>query len=93
MSEKTDYSQVRLARSRAIRLKCLDCCCGSSHEVRICSIKTCALWRYRLGKELRDELYQLAHSTSKNGALYGGLEDSEAFDDELQGEDLGNDDV
>ena len=35
---------------KAIRLKCLDCCCGSSNEVKLCSIEHCALYPYRFGK-------------------------------------------
>lgn len=34
---------------KAIRLKCLECCCGQSYEVRMCHIKDCALWSYRFG--------------------------------------------
>ena len=34
---------------RAIRAKCLDCCCGSAREVRLCSCFSCALWGYRKG--------------------------------------------
>lgn len=34
---------------KAIRLKCLDCCCGSSAEVRRCHIDKCALHGYRFG--------------------------------------------
>ena len=41
----------RITRGKAIRLKCLDCCCGSALEVRLCEIRRCPLWRYRLGKE------------------------------------------
>ena len=26
----------RITRKRAIRLKCLDCCCDSAHEVKLC---------------------------------------------------------
>lgn len=33
----------------AIRLKCLECCCGQAVEVRLCHIKDCALWSYRFG--------------------------------------------
>lgn len=36
---------------RAIRAKCLDCCCGSPHEVKLCSAKDCSLYTYRLGKD------------------------------------------
>lgn len=47
----------RLTRAKAIRMKCLDCCCGSSLEVNHCPTKDCPLWRYRRGIEERDELY------------------------------------
>lgn len=35
---------------KAIRAKCLDCCCGSSHEVRLCTVEKCPLYLYRFGK-------------------------------------------
>lgn len=35
---------------QAIRAKCLDCCCGQAHEVKICHIERCPLHPYRLGK-------------------------------------------
>ena len=35
---------------KAMRAKCLDCCAGSAKEVRLCGIKTCPLYAYRLGK-------------------------------------------
>lgn len=34
---------------KAIRAKCIECCCGQSKEVRECSIKECALYPYRMG--------------------------------------------
>jgi len=43
--------QERLTRGKAIRLKCLDCCCGNSAEVRRCHMTNCPLHRYRLGRE------------------------------------------
>lgn len=42
----------RLTRSKAIRQKCLDCCCGQAHEVKKCTLTNCPLWNYRLGKEV-----------------------------------------
>lgn len=57
MDEKTDYSLIRLTPTKAIRAKCIDCCCGQVAEIRRCSIKACALWRYRMGREQRDNLY------------------------------------
>lgn len=47
----------RLSPMKAIRAKCLDCTCDQQAEVRLCEIKTCALWRFRMGREERDELY------------------------------------
>lgn len=35
---------------KAMRLKCLDCCCSSSEEVKQCAIPECSLYPYRLGK-------------------------------------------
>lgn len=35
---------------KAIRAKCLDCCCGSSNEVRLCTATGCPLYEFRLGK-------------------------------------------
>ena len=46
----------RINRSKAIRLKCLDCMCGQQAEVRKCPSTNCALWRYRMGREENDEL-------------------------------------
>ena len=33
---------------KAIREKCLDCCCGNAAEVRKCVATDCALWPYRM---------------------------------------------
>lgn len=35
---------------KAIRAKCLDCCCGNVAEVRRCPVEKCALHPYRMGK-------------------------------------------
>ena len=35
---------------KAIRAKCLDCCCGSTKEVRLCPVIECALYPYRFGR-------------------------------------------
>lgn len=34
---------------KAIRAKCLDCCCDSPVEVRLCPSRNCALHPFRLG--------------------------------------------
>lgn len=47
----------RISRAQAIRLKCLDCCVFQANEVKLCSSKECPLWRYRMGHEVKDDLY------------------------------------
>lgn len=43
---------------KAIRAKCLDCCCGQIAEVRLCTVKKCALYPYRMGHRPKvDNLY------------------------------------
>lgn len=37
----------RGSRVAAIKLKCLDCVCWNSAEVRRCEIRDCALWPFR----------------------------------------------
>jgi hypothetical protein len=42
--------EKRISPLKAIRLKCLDCCCGSAHEVKLCTAEKCPLYLFRLGK-------------------------------------------
>jgi len=39
----------RMSQTKAIRLKCLDCCVGSSDEVRKCVAVACPSWPFRMG--------------------------------------------
>lgn len=48
MTQTNDFSQ-RMSPSRAIRLKCLDCCSNSQAAVKACPVTGCALWNFRLG--------------------------------------------
>ena len=34
---------------KAIRAKCLDCCCDNATEVRKCVMADCPLWPFRMG--------------------------------------------
>lgn len=38
-----------LTPMKAIRAKCLDCCCGQANEVRLCTATQCPLYEYRSG--------------------------------------------
>lgn len=35
---------------KAIRAKCIDCCCGDTKEVDLCTAEDCPLYHYRFGK-------------------------------------------
>ncbi len=48
--------EERVTRGKAIRLKCLDCCCGNAVEVRLCQLRRCPLWRFRMGREALAEI-------------------------------------
>lgn len=37
----------RKSPMKAIREKCLDCCCGQPSEIRACESVKCALWPFR----------------------------------------------
>lgn len=59
----------RVGRAKAIRLKCLDCCCGNTAEVRKCPAINCPLWRYRMGKEIKDD---------ENTSIFDDFEDEDS---------------
>ena len=62
----------RVSRSKAIRLKCIDCCAGNMAEVRKCPAEQCPLWRYRMGKEIRD-----GYTSSENTSFSDDFEDED----------------
>lgn len=43
----------RLSPMKSIRKYCLDCCVGSSKEVRFCVIPACPLFPFRFGKRVK----------------------------------------
>ncbi len=51
---------------KAIRAKCIDCCCGQRAEVRRCQLTACPLWPFRLGKNPR-----AARGTQNTGETQG----------------------
>lgn len=42
--------EKRISPLKAIRLKCLDCSCGSSNEVKLCPASKCPLYPFREGR-------------------------------------------
>ena len=77
---------MKLTPMKAIRLKCLDCCCGSFTEVKLCNIKTCPLYPYKSGhkpKKDTEEYNFIANSSFiKNYAATPLLNGKESY---LQG--------
>ena len=61
ISRQTNYNSTRLNRAKAIKQKCLECCCDIRSEVKNCQSVECSLWRYRTGREERDCLYYESH--------------------------------
>lgn len=60
--------EKKITRGKAIRLKCLDCCCGSAVEVRRCSSTACPLWPYRLYGTVAAKTPQKTGVFSENNA-------------------------
>lgn len=50
MNEETKGEGKHITPLRAIRAKCLDCCCGSPAEVSDCPCVDCSLYQFRFGK-------------------------------------------
>lgn len=46
---------TRLTPMKAIRAKCLECSNYQTKEVRLCSVKKCALYGYRMGHRPKDK--------------------------------------
>ncbi len=40
---------------KAIRAKCLDCSNGQTKEVKMCPIKDCPLYPYRMGRKPKED--------------------------------------
>ena len=44
---------------KALRLKCLDCCLGQAHEVRLCPCKDCPHYASRFGRKPKNQMPKL----------------------------------
>ena len=59
----------RLSRTKAIRMKCLDCSGDNMAEVRKCPATNCPLWRYRMGREENDEFKPVREKRKKSDKI------------------------
>lgn len=48
--ELTGAGHKPMSAQDALRLRCIDCCAGSTDEVRKCVAVACAAWPFRMGK-------------------------------------------
>jgi len=48
--EENRYETKLLTPIKSIRVKCLDCSNYQYKEVRLCPVKSCSLYPYRMGK-------------------------------------------
>ena len=48
--DNEDNEGTIISPLKAIRAKCLDCCCGQRLEVKLCTATTCPLYAFRMGK-------------------------------------------
>jgi len=55
---------------RIVRLKCLECVCGSTKDVRLCTCSSCYLWPYRLGRMPLRKDFQVP-DRDQNGHVVG----------------------
>lgn len=56
---------TKLTPMKAIRKKCIDCCCGSKYEVKLCTCENCPLFPYRMGhRPLGDKVITEAEKNS-----------------------------
>lgn len=53
---------------KAIRAKCLDCCCGQVKEVRLYPCQNCPLYPYRMGKRPRTAANTCEEADGENTA-------------------------
>ena len=70
---------------KAIRAKCLDCCCDSAAEVRRCPIESCSLWPYRMGhrpksKSSKASMGKTAPECKSCGRRHWGFQQCESAD-------------
>ena len=66
--QKIDFRKVKVVRSKAIRLKCVDCTNYQQAEIPLCTIYHCPLYPYRMGNR-SEKTQKLVTITSKDGTI------------------------
>jgi len=48
VEELQQLGHARMSPLKALRLRCVDCCAASAHELRLCVSVTCPSWPFRM---------------------------------------------
>lgn len=74
----------KLTAMKAIRAKCLQCTLGQTSEIKECTVKTCALWSFRMGHAPKPAVNALDLKISPNGTgqIYSIRENCSVDDEE-----------
>lgn len=87
IAEKAGHT--RKSPMKAIREKCLDCCCGQISEVRACESVKCSLWPFRAGQHpyTSSKLENPLHGADyqENGPVSAATDPSQVQSHVLQG--------
>ena len=67
-----------LTPMKAIRAKCLDCCCHQPLEVRLCTAENCPLYAFRTGHRPQKGNYTNAESYNKKNARTAAKNEKES---------------
>lgn len=89
---KEHYTGQIMSRNKAIKEKCMDCCCWQRDEVMLCPVTKCALWPYRFGSnpfgksKVMTEEQKAALRERMSKGIIDNERDEEEFDEELEDE-------
>lgn len=78
----------KLTAMKAIRAKCLQCSAGQTSEIKECTVKTCALWHFRMGHAPKPAVnaLDLRVFADGTGQIYS-IRDNCSVDDEEEEEE------
>lgn len=81
---------VPMSPGQALRARCIDCCGGSSNEVRLCTAVACPSWPFRMGKnpwrQPLSEAQREARRANASRMLFAGGNPAQGMDSDAAGE-------
>lgn len=82
---KEHYTGNVMTRNKAIKEKCMDCCCWQSEEVLLCPVTKCALWPYRFGSNPFGKTKVMTEE--QKAAIRNRFTKSEIIEEDVESED------